>query len=73
MADHFIGLNRGQGGNPGNITAGNATGSTDMELRYDTGKGTTKKDLLLFIEVLEQYIAGDGLSGGATGTFLPPL
>ena len=72
MAQHYIGLNKGQVqvmGNLQNATVGTATGSTDMELRWDDTKGITRLELKQFTEFLEYYIEQDFNSGAA----LPPL
>jgi hypothetical protein len=73
MAGFYLGMNRGAGDNPGAIAAGTSTNSTDMELYIVSGTGVTKRDALLFIELLEQYINGNGVADGYPGTYLPPL
>ena len=50
MASIFLGLNRGvvdEG--PDNITEGASTGSTDVELRIDTGKGLTRLEVCVIV------------------------
>lgn len=46
MASIFLGLNRGKADQgPDAITEGASTGSTDVELRIDTGKGLTRTEV----------------------------
>lgn len=45
MASIFLGLNRGAGSMPDQVTEGAATGGTDVELRIDTGKGLTRGEI----------------------------
>lgn len=74
MASNFIGINRGETIGADGIDVGAATTSTDIELRIDTGKGTTKEDVLLAMDQIRQYIVGSGIPGGGTqGANLPPL
>lgn len=75
MAGFYLGMNRGQAdANVGSIAAGTGTNSTDMELYIVSGAGApTRKDVLLFIELLESYINGNGVGDGYPGTYLPPL
>ena len=74
MASWYLGQNRGVLEQPGLITVGTSTGSTDMELRIDTGKSVTKEDVIKTLRNLEQYILGNGVPGGAgAGVDLPPL
>jgi len=73
MAGFYLGLNRGAGDNIGAIVGGAASGSTDMELFWDSGKNLTKRDLLIFIELLENYINSNAIGDVAPGTYLPPL
>ncbi len=73
MASTYIGINRGQlEGKGASITAGTASGSTDFELRIDTGKSSTKEDVVKAMRAFELYILGNGMPGGQTGTFIPP-
>lgn len=70
MASNFIGVSRGKLENiPANIQTGAATQGTDIELRYDTGKGTTRKDLKIALEGIINFIMSNGF--GNTGN-LPP-
>ncbi len=48
MASRYYGLNRGQ--TEFQVTEGASTGSTDIELRVDTGKSLTKNDIILALE-----------------------
>lgn len=73
MASNYLGINRGKTENPGNVTASTASQSVDFELRVDTGKSSTKEDVIKAMEVFKQYILSNGLPGGAVGTNLPPL
>ena len=58
MASVYIGINRGaQDQGPDAITEGASTGSTDVEVRIDTGKSLTRKDVILILEKIEGYIA----------------
>jgi hypothetical protein len=73
MASEFFGINRGQLDGPIylNVTVGSSTGATDIELRVDTGKGSTKKDVIVALRAFEHYLLGQG---GALGTVgIPPL
>lgn len=45
MASIFLGLNRGAGDMPDQVTEGAATGGTDVELRIDTGKNLTREEI----------------------------
>lgn len=68
MASIYVGLNRGaQAMNPQNVTEGSSTGSTDVELRFDTGKGLTRKDINIITEALLRYI-NDGRTAVYTVT-----
>jgi hypothetical protein len=74
LASNFIGINRGETIGQDGIDVGAATQSTDFELRIDTGKGSTKEDVLLAMDQIRQYIISNGIqSGGTSGTNLPPL
>ena len=58
MASVYFGLNYGDDqNNVGKVTTGAASGSTDVEVRIDTGKLTNVKDALVILEALESYIA----------------
>ena len=56
MASIYIGINRGQLTHPGNVVESGNTNSTDVELRLDTGKGTTKLDVRLALVAIEEWI-----------------
>ena len=57
MADHFLGINRGQQGfGDSDFTYGTSTGSTDIELRIADGVGLTEKDVLLALEAFERFL-----------------
>lgn len=68
MASNFLGLNRGElDMNQGNVSNGTTTASDDIELRMDSGKNLTRKDVLMAMELFEAFIESN------SGTFLPPL
>lgn len=68
MASLFIGLNRGQQGfKASDFTIGTSTGSTDVELRIDTGKSLTRLDVKLIVEAIELMVE---MEGGVGGLFL---
>jgi len=70
MADNFIGINRGALDDvPSSITVGSSTGSKDIELRVDTGKGTTRQDVIKALEAIRSYILSNGYQSAAN---LPP-
>lgn len=73
MADWFYGINRGKGARPQDVTVGTATGSTDVELRVAQGVSLTKKDVILLIEAIENFVLSNGV-GTTTGpgVDLPP-
>lgn len=53
MADVFYGINRGNTSlQPDAVSYNTSTNSTDIELRIDTGKGTTRKDVKSALEQL---------------------
>ena len=54
MADRFFGLNRGQ--REFDVTEGASTGSTDIEIRVDTGKSWKKSEILQKLEELKNHI-----------------
>jgi hypothetical protein len=57
MASTFIGLNRGQtGATPSDFTIGASTGSTDLEVRIDTGKSLTRQDAKLMLEAITRIV-----------------
>ena len=57
MASIYVGLNRGaQDQGPDKVTEGASTGATDVELRFDTGKALTRKDINLLTRALLRYI-----------------
>lgn len=65
MADVFYGVNRGATSPaPDAVTYGTSTQSTDIELRIDTGKGTTRKDVAL---ALEQFL--NRINDGRNATY----
>ena len=74
MASNFLGITRGKKDNDvGSVTAGTTTSASfDIELRADTGKNLTRKDLLLALETFENYILNNAIGAAAPGTGLPP-
>ncbi|HZR03623.1 MAG TPA: hypothetical protein VFA81_10680 [Burkholderiales bacterium] len=72
MASNFIGINRGQD-QVGLVAVSTTTPARDIELRVDTGKGSTKEDLVKALRIFEQYVLSNGVPGIGAGTDLPPL
>lgn len=68
MASNFIGINRGQD-QVYLISASAGSPSKDIELRIDTGKGTTRLDVVKAMRIIEIFIENNGL----VGANLPPL
>jgi len=57
MASHYISFDKGDGINPGNLTVGTSSASTEaVELRMLDGAALTQKDVLLALESFEAYI-----------------
>lgn len=73
MTMHYLGMNKGVQQSPANITHGTSTTSTDMELRWDDTKAIQKKDIIIMMSVLEQYLEGNGMASGSQGTDIPTL
>lgn len=75
MASNFLGINRGKTENPGNITGTTTQGSSDIELRMDTGKNLTREDVIKALRIFELYLLS-GLppiaASGTVGQFIPP-
>lgn len=61
MASIYLGVNRGQNDNPETVAEGSSTNSTDIELRIDTGKGTTRNDAIVKTRQILRYLQ-DGRS-----------
>lgn len=61
MASIFLGANRGAALAPDAITEGSSTGSTDVELRIDTGKNLTRNDVKVITDALVRALE-DGRS-----------
>lgn len=57
MADHFFGLNKG-GVNDSfpAVTVGTSTGATDVEVRIADGASISRKDAVLLLQAIEQWI-----------------
>lgn len=77
--NYYLGLKRGYGTNPGAVVYNTSSGNTaaDVELRIQINDGSnatgiTRKDVLLLIDVLEDFIVQGGITGDA-GTDLPAL
>jgi hypothetical protein len=75
MTSLYLGLNRGAlDAQQGVITVGSSTNSTDMEFRWDNTKSLTRKDLVMTLRAIEQYIKDNAVGGSAgVGTGIPPL
>lgn len=62
MASIFIGVNRGvietgpDANSSGGIIEGASTGSTDVEIRIDTGKSLTRNEVDVILDKLKQYL-----------------
>lgn len=57
MADHFIGLNRGQQGvKDSDFTYGTATGATDVEVRIADAKGLTRQDVIIILQRINDFL-----------------
>ncbi len=61
MASIYIGYNRGADLSPDNATEGASTGSTDVELRIDTGKSLNRGEIVRIMAAIERYLL-DGRS-----------
>lgn len=64
MASIYIGYNRGADLSPDKATEGASTGSTDVELRIDTGKDLTRNEVTDISEAILRY-----LNDGRTAVF----
>ncbi len=73
MAQWYLGINRGQTENPGNVARGTSTNSTDFEVRIDTTKGSTREDVIKALRAIEMYMLSNFIPAGSPGTDLPPL
>jgi hypothetical protein len=75
MASWYLGYNRGTlDSNDGNLTVGTSSGSTDYEVRIDTGKGSTKKDVIVFLKSVARFLESNGIpDGGTPGTDMPNI
>jgi len=72
MADHFIGRNRGTiGWGDSGFTYGTSTGATDVEVRIADGKGLTRKDVILILERIEEFITAPDPHIAAADAFPP--
>lgn len=72
MASNFLGINRGQF-KVGDVLTGTSSQSTDFELRIDTGKSSTKEDVILAMREIEKFILGNWIPAGNPGVNQPPL
>lgn len=73
MASWYFGVNRGLVQNPQQVTVGTSSGSTDIELRVDTGKSSTKEDVILALNTFRNYLLTNGVgTTGGTGVDIPP-
>lgn len=67
MTQHYIGFNRGvEGFAPSDFTTGTATGSTDMELRYDDTKTLTREDVYKFCKACMRFLDSQVLMASAS-------
>ena len=65
MASLYIGLNRGQQGfAASDYTIGTSTGSTDVEVRIDTGKSLDRGDVKLILEAITRMVESEGAVAG---------
>ena len=63
MASVFYGLNRGSSNQTALVVEGTSTGSTDVELRIDTGKSTTILDVVQIVDTILQRLQSGNLNG----------
>ncbi len=77
--NYYLGLKRGASNNPGNVVAGTSSGGTaaDVEVRIQinngsTATGITRRDTILLLEAIQDYIEQGGITGSA-GANLPAL
>jgi hypothetical protein len=77
--NYYLGLKRGASNNPGNVVSGTTSGGTaaDVEVRMQinngsSGTGLTRKDVILLLEQIEEFIEQGGITGQA-GANLPAL
>lgn len=56
MADKFYGLNNVNKFQPEQVVVGSSTGSTDLEIRIDTGKSWTTSTILAAIKAIYDRI-----------------
>ncbi len=78
--NYYLGLARGQSGNPGNVVAGVASNgaASDVELRIQINNGTnatgiTKQDVSNLLDVLKDYMVSNYIPAGSPGADLPAL
>jgi hypothetical protein len=74
MTQQYLGFNRGKEGfTPSDFTyTSGASGSTDMELRWDDTKSLTRKDLHNFVCALERFFADNLTMKSAESTLVKP-
>ena len=71
MAQNYLGLNRGNLDRAQDVAGGSATTGTDIEVRWDTTKNLTRKDVVLALATITRMIESNGI-GSATGyTYIP--
>lgn len=66
MADHFLGINRGQQGSKDtDFTYGTSTGATDIELRIADAKSLTRLDVLQALGMFQRFLlnANNAIAG----------
>jgi hypothetical protein len=66
MADYFYAVARGKGARPQDVVVGTSTASSDVELHVSTTNSVTRKDVLIAIEAIKNFILSNGV-GTTTG------
>jgi hypothetical protein len=66
MGNYFLGLGRGQVGTITNPTIGTVTQGTDIEVRIDDSKGSSKEDVVLALKNITNYILSNGVPAGVS-------
>lgn len=66
MADYFYAVARGKGVRPQDVAVATVTANSDIELHVSTANGVTKKDILLALKAIENFIVSNGV-GTTTG------
>lgn len=73
MTQYFLSVNRGQlDAQTGNVLVATSAPTADFYLQIDATSHTpTRKDTLLALQSIKNYILSDGVAGGQRGTDLP--